>query len=25
MLHLFYPPYGRRHRRALDLLLRWKR
>jgi len=25
MLHLFYPPYGARHRRLLDLLLRWKR
>jgi coniferyl-aldehyde dehydrogenase len=25
MLHLFYPPYGPRHRRILELLLRWKR
>jgi len=25
MLHLFYPPYTPRHRRILDLLLRWKR
>lgn len=25
LLHLFYPPYTARHRRLLDLLLRWKR
>jgi len=25
MLHLFYPPYRPRHRRLLDLLLRWGR
>lgn len=25
MLHLFYPPYGPRHRRMLDTLLRWRR
>lgn len=25
LLHLFYPPYTARHRRLLDLLLRWRR
>jgi coniferyl-aldehyde dehydrogenase len=25
LLHMFYPPYTERHRRTLDLLLRWKR
>ncbi|HBZ69409.1 MAG TPA: coniferyl-aldehyde dehydrogenase [Deltaproteobacteria bacterium] len=25
LLHLFYPPYGPRHRRVLDALLRWAR
>ena len=25
LLHLFYPPYTARHRRTLDLLLRWRR
>lgn len=25
LLHLFYPPYGPRHRRMLDMLLRWRR
>ena len=25
LLHLFYPPYTRRHRRMLDFLLRWRR
>ncbi len=25
LLHMFYPPYGPRHRRMLDLLLKWKR
>ncbi len=25
LLHLFYPPYTPRHRRLLDLLLRWRR
>jgi len=25
LLHLFYPPYTPRHRRLMDLLIRWKR
>jgi hypothetical protein len=25
MLHLFYPPYTPRHRRLVELLLRWGR